>query len=233
MIVDATDEQSGVFALLENMQRADLNFYEEALAIQKLQYHYGFTQEQLAAKLGKSQSALSNKLRVLKLPPDIIGDLLHANLSERHARALLALDDNEARRQALDLIRTKGLSVAETERLIQKMKDAIPEPRRAPVGAFRDLNVFVNTLNHAVDTMRKAGIDAASATSETQEYIEYVVRIPKSRAGRWTLDAGPRLPAQAVLLSLRLRDPHRGSAPLDVRRKTLDVDSCPLSPLTP
>ncbi|MBQ6165780.1 MAG: ParB/RepB/Spo0J family partition protein [Clostridia bacterium] len=181
VVVEASDEQSGVFALIENMQRADLDFYEEALAIRKLQYHFGLTQEELAKKLGKSQSALSNKLRILRLPPDIIGDLLAAGLSERHARALLALDENADRRKALGTVILKKLTVAETERLVAKMIENIPDVRREPVGGFRDLNIFVNTLNHAVDTMRKAGIDADSEKSETREYIEYVIRIPKTR----------------------------------------------------
>ena len=180
VVIEATDEQSGVFALLENMQRTDLNFYEEALAIRKLQHNYGFTQEELAAKLGKSQSALSNKLRILRLPPDIIGDILSAGLSERHARALLNLDDNEDRRKVLETVIVKNLTVAETEKLIQKIIDDIPDVRKEPIGRFKDLNVFVNTLNHAVDTMRKAGIEADSAKSETHEYIEYVIRIPKA-----------------------------------------------------
>ena len=181
VVVEATDEQSGVFALIENVQRSDLNFYEEALAIRKLQYNFGLTQEELARRLGKSQSSLSNKLRVLRLPPDIIGDLLSAGLSERHARALLALDENADRRKALETVLVKHLTVAETEKLVAGMIEDIPNPRREPIGRFKDLNVFVNTLNHAVDTMRKAGIDADSEKSETHDYIEYVIRIPKTR----------------------------------------------------
>ncbi|MBQ6020195.1 MAG: ParB/RepB/Spo0J family partition protein [Clostridia bacterium] len=181
VIVEASDEQSGVFALIENMQRADLSFYEEALAIRRLQYAFGFTQEELAKKLGRSQSSLSNKLRILRLPPDIIADLLAAGLTERHARALLTLDENADRRKALETVILKKLNVAETEKLVAKTVEAIPDVRREPVGGFRDLNIFVNTLNHAVSTMRKAGIEADSEKSETREYIEYVIRIPKTR----------------------------------------------------
>ena len=184
VVVEATDEQSGVFALIENMQRADLNFYEEALAIQKLLYRFGMTQEDLAKKLGKSQSALSNKLRILRLPPDVIADLLGAGLSERHARALLSLDENADRRKALETVILKHLTVSETEKLISRMIEDIPDVRREPVGGFRDLNIFINTLNHAVSTMRKAGIEADSEKSETLEYIEYVIRIPKTRKNR-------------------------------------------------
>ncbi|MBR1811338.1 MAG: ParB/RepB/Spo0J family partition protein [Clostridia bacterium] len=181
VVVDADDEKSAVFALIENMQRSDLNFYEEALAIQRLQYRYGLTQDEIARKLGRSQSSLSNKIRLLRLPPDMLADIIAAGLSERHARALLSLDNNAERRQLLDIIRAKNLTVTDTEKLIAKMNEAVPEMRKAPVGTFRDLNVFVNTLNHAVDTMRKAGIDADSEKSETHEYIEYVIRIPKGR----------------------------------------------------
>lgn len=181
VVVNVSDEQSGVLALIENMQRADLNFYEEALAIRKLQYQFGFTQEALAKKLGRSQSSLSNKLRILRLSPDIIGDLLAAGMTERHARALLALDDNADRRKALETAILKKMTVAETERLVAKMIDRIPDVRREPIGGFRELNVFVNTLDHAVNTMRKAGIAADSEKNETHEYIEYLIRIPKRR----------------------------------------------------
>lgn len=179
IVVRVTDEQSAMLALIENVQRADLNFFEEAIAIQKLQCFYGLTQETIAKKLGRSQSALSNKLRLLRLPEDLRADILDAGLTERHARALLRLDTNERRRHALDCIRAKNLSVAETERLIGQMLADLPIVKKEPLGTFRDLRVFINTLNHAVDTMRKAGIAADSAKSETADYIEYVVRIPK------------------------------------------------------
>lgn len=180
IITEVTDEQSAIFALIENVQRADLNFFEEAVAVHKLQSVYGLSQEEVAKKLGKSQSALSNKIRLLRLPEDIRIDILSAGLSERHARALLKLDDNERRRKALNLILSKSMTVAETEKLIDQMINNIPIIRKEPVGRFRDVTVFINTLNHAVDTMRKAGIEANSAKSETTDYIEYVVRIPKN-----------------------------------------------------
>ncbi len=179
VITEMSDEQSAVFALLENIQRCDLNFFEEAAALQKLQCFYGLSQEEIAARLGKSQSFLSNKLRLLRLSEDLRADILSAQLTERHARALLRLAGDQ-RRQALDMIRARRLTVAETEKLVEQMLRTLPERRREPVSAFRDLTVFINTLNHAVDTMRKAGIAANSAKSETQEYIEYVVRIPKT-----------------------------------------------------
>ena len=156
-----------------------MNFFEEAAALQKLQCFYGLSQEEIAARLGKSQSFLSNKLRLLRLSEDIRADILAAGLSERHARALLRLSGDK-RRDALELIRSQQLTVAETEKLVDRMLNTLPERRKEPISAFRDLTVFINTLNHAVDTMRKAGIAANSAKSETQEYIEYVVRIPKT-----------------------------------------------------
>lgn len=180
IITDVSDEDSAVFALIENVQRADLNFFEEAAAIYRLQSDYGMPQEQIAAKLGKSQSALSNKLRLLRLSEDMRADILSAGLTERHARALLRLETYEQRRKALNTVLAKHMTVAETEKLIEQMITDIPVIHRQPVGTFRDLTVFINTLNHAVDTMRKAGIQANSAKSETAEYIEYVVRIPKA-----------------------------------------------------
>ena len=180
IITSVSDEQSAMFALIENVQRSDLNFFEEAVAIQKLQCFYGLSQEEIAKRLGKSQSALSNKIRLLRLAEDIRSDILTAGLSERHARALLRLQSNERRREALDVILSKNLTVADTEKMIDQMIAVIPTVKKEPIGTFRDLTIFINTLNHAVDTMRKAGIAANSAKSETAEYIEYVVRIPKT-----------------------------------------------------
>lgn len=180
IITSVSDEQSAVFALIENVQRADLNFFEEANAIKKLQEQYGLSQEEIAKRLGKSQSALSNKIRLLRLPNDICIDIISSGLSERHARALLKLEENEQRRKALNIILAKSLTVAETEKLIEQLVNNIPIIKKEPVGMFRDVTVFINTLNHAVDTMRKAGINANSAKNETSDYIEYVVRIPKS-----------------------------------------------------
>lgn len=179
VISEVDAEKSATLALIENLQRQDLSFFEEARAIQNLMSICGISQEEMAKRLGKAQSTLCNKLRILKLPQDVC-DLLEKNsMSERHARALLQLESADLQRRAAKIAVDKRLTVAETEKLITRMAKNSAAKQKPSVKIFKDVRIFVNTLNHAVDTMRKAGIEADSAKSETPEYIEYVVRIPK------------------------------------------------------
>ena len=182
IVMDATDRQSAMFAIIENIQRQNLDYFEEAVAIEKLLSEHSLSQEAVAGSLGKAQSTLSNKLRLLRLPENMRDSITDAGLSERHARALLKLPDNALRWRALNIIIDRRLNVAESEKLIDsilKKNDETPS-RRLPSKAFRDMRIFINTLNHAVDAIRRAGIEADTARSETDEYIEYVVRIQKT-----------------------------------------------------
>lgn len=180
IIMDATDEKSALFALLENIQRSDLGFFEEAQAIEKLIIDFGMSRDEVCKKLGKAPPTVSNKLRLLRLPEEIRLKIIQENLSERHARALLKLTSISQMERALSIIAEKRLNVVESERLISQIMTNDSRRRQPPVKLFKDVRIFVNTLNHAVDTMRKAGIEADSAKSETDEYIEYIVRIPKT-----------------------------------------------------
>ena len=179
IVVDVDEEQSTLLSVLENIQRSDLSFFEEAIALDKLMSVYGMSQEEIGRKLGKAQPTLSNKLRLLKLNEQLRYDISRAGLSERHARALLRLEDDDMRARALSIIIDRHLNVEESERLIFQMSSRSEEPKGTVKKGFRDIRIFINTLNHAVDAIRRAGIDADSARSETDEYIEYVVRIPK------------------------------------------------------
>ncbi|MDD7193545.1 MAG: ParB/RepB/Spo0J family partition protein [Oscillospiraceae bacterium] len=181
IIMEASDEKSALFALLENIQRSDLGFFEEAQAIEKLIDDFGMSRDEVCKKLGKAPPTISNKLRLLRLPEDIRLKICQENLTERHARALLRLPAESQMQRAMSIIAEKRLSVAETERLVSQILDNDGRRRQPPVKLFKDVRIFVNTLNHAVDTMRRAGIEADSAKSETDEYIEYIVRIPKNR----------------------------------------------------
>lgn len=181
IIMEASDEKSALFALLENIQRSDLGFFEEAQAIEKLIDDFGMSRDEVCKKLGKAPPTISNKLRLLRLPEDIRLKICQENLTERHARALLRLPAESQMQRAMSIIAEKRLSVAETERLVSQILDNDGHRRQPPVKLFKDVRIFVNTLNHAVDTMRRAGIEADSAKSETDEYIEYIVRIPKNR----------------------------------------------------
>ncbi|MBO5859010.1 MAG: ParB/RepB/Spo0J family partition protein [Clostridia bacterium] len=181
ILMDATDEKSALFALIENVQRCDLEFFEEACAIEKLITDYGMTREDICKKLGKAPTTISNKLRLLRIPEDIRHRITHENLTERHARALLRLTSFSQMERAISIIAEKRLTVSESEKLISQIIINDSGKKQPPVKLFKDVRIFVNTLNHAVDTMRRAGIDADSAKSETDEYIEYIVRIPKSK----------------------------------------------------
>lgn len=213
VIMDSTARQSAVFAILENIQRRDLNLFEEAAALRTLVVEWGVTQEEAAAKLGMAQSTIANKMRLLALSPKEQRIILENGLSERHGRALLRLQAGESRELAAALIAEKHLTVRETEELVSRLlagetledifqppKPAAPEPAPVPqppvqiiapvadkkvgrrkarkVLLVKDVRVFLNTVNQAIDAMKHAGIPAESEREDHEEYIEYRVRIP-------------------------------------------------------
>ncbi len=179
VVMDVSDEQSALFAIIENVQRQNLDFFEEAVAIERLTTAHGLSQEEIAKKLGKAQSTLSNKLRLLKLPEGIRDRISGAGLTERHARALLTINDNETRGRVLDIIIERHLTVSETDRLVADVNRRKRSRNKPNLKGYKDMRIFLNTLNHAVDAIRKAGIEADTAKSETDEYFEYVIRISK------------------------------------------------------
>ena len=180
IVMDVSNERSAVFALLENVQRQDLGFFEEAEAMFQIMVQFDLTQEDVAARLGKAPSTVSNKLRLLRLPEDVRCEIVRLNLTERHARALLRLDTAESMRRALQQIAKQKMTAAQTDAYVTQLLHPPEPPRKQPIKLFRDVRLFVNTLNHAVDTMRHAGIAADAVKTETDDYIEYVVRIPKN-----------------------------------------------------
>lgn len=179
ILMSACDEQSALYAIIENIQRDNLNFFEEAEAISKLSTVYSLSQYEIAKKLGKSQSSLSNKTRLLKLSPELRSVITENSLTERHARALLRLDTDVDRLKALLYIIEKKLNVNETDKYIEALLNPVSPKTEPKFKKLKDVKIFINTINHAVDTMRKAGIQAVSTEHETCEYYEYVVRIPK------------------------------------------------------
>ncbi|MBR7072944.1 MAG: ParB/RepB/Spo0J family partition protein [Eubacterium sp.] len=178
--VDCGYEESAVFSILENIQRCDLSFFEEAAAVGQLIDHFGMTQSECAKRLGKSQSALSNKLRLLKLPVDVRYFIEKEGLTERHARALLKLESEKDIWAALNIIKEKRLNVEQTEKLIESLTDNTVKPKRNTVKIFRDVRIFINTVNRAIETMKASGINAETDKTETDDYIEFRVKIPKS-----------------------------------------------------
>lgn len=180
--VECDYNKSAVYSILENVQRADLTFFEEATAIGQLMNTFGMTQQEISKALGKSQSALSNKVRLLKLPVDVRYFIEKENLTERHARALLKIENEQDIWAVLNIVKEKQLNVEQTEKLITDLteKEKDKKPKRNVIRVFKDIRIFVNTVNKAIETMRASGIDAQSDKTETEEYIEFRVKIPKT-----------------------------------------------------
>ncbi len=179
IIMDADDKNSAVYALIENIQRKELNFIEEAKAVKTLAMYYGMRQEDIAACVGKTQSSVSNLLRVLKLPEDVQKKLTESGLTQRHARALLKLSP-DGQREAVNIAAARKLNVEQTERLVEKMLSEESKPKRKTKIFFKDIRIFVNTINHAVETMQNAGIKAKYEKTESEDCITFTVRVPKN-----------------------------------------------------
>lgn len=177
------DKESALLALIENLQRADLNMFEEGRGIARLIRKYGLTQEQAAIKLGKTQSTIANKLRLLRLSEEEQEWMEKAGLSERHARALIRIENETVRREVLSRIITENLNVKQSERLVGIYLNSTPKPSRVKGNSkavIKDIRIFLNTINRAIDTMRLSGINAQSNKTDTEDFIEYTIRIPKS-----------------------------------------------------
>lgn len=188
IVMTASTTDSAILALVENIQRENLSYIEEAEAFCTLISEHGLTQEELADKLGKSQSTIANKIRILKLSPKVRRMLAENNLTERHARALLRLPDDRQRQKAIKLIAERGFNVAKTEELVDKLLKASAESRLAARKnhdggrVFKDVRIFNNTIRQAVDMMRRSGIEAKANKKESDDYIEYTILIPKEAA---------------------------------------------------
>ena len=180
IVTDYENTDAAAFGLIENTVRKDLSFFEEAEAIDKLIKERKITREEAARKLSMSESAISNKLRILKLTPAEKSLIENNRLTERHARALIRIENVNERLKVLETVIKNGLSVKKTEELINKI--IFPEligKKNKKLMVPKDIRLFINTIDHAVSTMLTAGIEAKSQKNETEEYIECIVRIPK------------------------------------------------------
>ncbi|HZK57289.1 MAG TPA: ParB/RepB/Spo0J family partition protein [Clostridia bacterium] len=182
-----TDADSAILAIIENLQREDLNFMEEAEGYSNLIEDHGFTQQNLAEKIGKSQSTIANKLRILRLGMNIKRRLLENGLTERHARALLKLPDESLREEALDEIIKSDLNVKQTEQLIKaivedmgKGKETSPVCPAKKIKGFMSYRIYVNTLRQTYEAIREKQNNAHFKQVDRGEYIEIIVKIPKS-----------------------------------------------------
>ena len=178
IILSVDEKKSALLALLENLQRDDLTFFEIAESYQALIRNQGMTQEEIAKKIGKSQSTIANKLRLLRLYPRTKRLITEYALSERHARALLHLSDEESQIIAVRAINDKKLNVSQTEELVKKMLKAHPSNTQTlKLKSFQDLRVFTNTIKRALDVMRDGGVDADMQTNSFDWGVEYIIKV--------------------------------------------------------
>ena len=188
-----TAEQSAILALIENLQRRDLHFFEEAAGIQQLMNELGLTQVGVSQKLGKAQSTIANKLRLLKYPRQIQEKMIAGNLTERHARALLNLPDPQDE-EAIDYVIRSSLNVEQTEKYVERLWEEHNRPKTVRTVIIKDMRIFLNSINKAVKMMQSAGIDVTSQKKEMDDHIEVTVKIPKASVYRKMLPASAQKP---------------------------------------
>lgn len=175
IIIEKSERESAVLALIENIHREDLNIFEQALALKKLIEEWNVTQEEVAIKLGMAQSTVANKIRLLKLSKDEQQIILNNNLSERHARSLIKIDDEILRMKVIKDIIAKNMTVVQTDRYIANLGREKNKQKRVHI--IKDLRLFNNTLNKAVKIMKDAGIKTILSQTEHSEYVEYIIRV--------------------------------------------------------
>ena len=187
ILLDVGSRESGLLALIENLQRKDLDFVEEAEGLQRLIETCGMSQEEAARCISRSQSAVANKLRILKLPPALLSDLRRSGLTERHARALLRLPGMEAQYRALEHILRCSLNVAQTEAYIEDLLRGLPPseraekpkaPKKPPVVALKDVRIFLNTVTRGLSIMNRSGVNAVCERTEEDGELVLTIRIP-------------------------------------------------------
>lgn len=184
IIEEYSTEQSIVLTLIENLQRKDLNFFEEALGIARLMHELGLNQLQISQKLGKAQSTIANKLRLLKFSPELQQKMLDANFTERHARALLKLTDDGCVAEVIESVGRDKLNVEQTEQLVQTM---VEKPLHKPptrIFVIKDMRMFMNSIQKAISTMNQAGIPVDTSKVENDNYVELHIKIPKTAVYR-------------------------------------------------
>lgn len=187
LVIAADNEDSSAIALVENLQRRDLDFFEEAYGFKRLIDQYGLTQEEAARKVGKTQSAVANKLRLLRLSQKNMELIRSANLTERHARCLLRLDSEEERINATNYIIEHDLNVSRSEQYIEELlkerETELPaQQERKVVRLIKDVRFFLNTLNRAVGVMVDSGIGATVQQQDSEDGLTLTIVIPHARA---------------------------------------------------
>ncbi len=174
-------KEAALIALVENVQREDLNFLEEARAYKKLMDDFNLTQGEIAEKVNKRQSTISNKIRVLSLPEDIQEQLVDNRLTERHARALLKLKDDEDRKQVMERIVANGLNVKQTEKLIEdvlaKKEEALRKRRKVNYISYK---IYLNTIRKAFNQIREMENNVKMSQEDKGDFLEVKILLPKN-----------------------------------------------------
>lgn len=188
IVIDANMEEASLLALVENIQRRDLDFIEEAEGISQLIRLFGMSQEEAAQRLGKSQPSIANKLRLLRLPPEVLDILRDEGLTERHGRALLRLQSGDEQRRAVRRMAEEHMNVSSAEEYIEALLH-VPQPTleketrsaRKTLFVLKDVRVFLNTLTHGLDLMKQGGIAAGMEKHETDTELVLTISIPKQK----------------------------------------------------
>ena len=172
-------EDFELMSLVENIQREDINYIEEALAYRHLIDRYQITQQQLADRIGKTQSTVANKLRLLKLGDKVIDKLLEYKLTERHARVLLQIPDTEMRLKAVETIKNKELNVRQSEELVEKLKsEVVMNSSKGRIKNSFNYKIYTNTIKQAYEVIKKTGLGADYSENRYDDRVEVVITIP-------------------------------------------------------
>ncbi|MBP2634802.1 MAG: noc [Firmicutes bacterium] len=187
IVRELDDKEMAELAMIENLQREDLHFLEEAEGYQHLIASFSFTQEELARRVGKNQSTIANKLRLLKLAPEVRQVLVGQSLTERHARALLKIDNTRTQMEVLENVKDKRLNVRETEDLIENFsnisREKVVPPKQTVVKIIKDVRIFINTINSVISQMKKSGMDIKVQQDVDGEYVNINIQVKNSRKG--------------------------------------------------
>ena len=184
VIIDADNQASAELAVIENLQREDLNFFEQGRAIYKLIESFGYTQEQAARRLSVSQSYVANKLRILKLSKEEQDIIIECGLTERHARSFIRIADEQERKNAVEVVIKRAMNVSAADKYIDKLilKGEDKNVKRRGTIIFKDIRLFLNTIDKAVDTVAQSGINIKSEKVDKGEYIEICLTVPKKKS---------------------------------------------------
>lgn len=182
-IVSVSNEDSGLMALLENLQREDLDFFEEAESLRRLTEDFGMTQQQAAQRIGKTQSAVANKLRLLRLVPEATRTVREGKLTERHARVLLRLAPERQETAAREMVR-QDMNVSRAEQYVDKL--LTPKPRQSCKMVLRDVRIFCNSLRKNVQTLQNSGIPAEWEQTQEEDALVISIRVPTRDVSRET-----------------------------------------------